>query len=1002
MKLAERMTAAEKLGKPAAPVQTGAGAANLVVTPPAAPSTAPAAPGVQNAPKSSTEIIQEIEARVNEAAKRAAAPGKPAPTKPGQKGLDTGNAPPASPPAAPTATDQGKDKTKTEPGAGVNAGKPPSDTGAATGILGKPDAGKGAPLGSPSATKPGTETKKPLPPPPNTPGVETNKPPLPPPPPPPHSSWWSMRGAIAGLGTLLVVVAGALGIKTLRGRRKAATEVKSPGEPAVAAGKATLTTKDGNDEEVTFKVGDRFYQVDEKTGAINGPYTIKDISSGGVLTDEKGVLYAPGMELLFNNEASAKKKSDEIIASVKPGAQPKRLDLNPAPPPTPPTSGATPPAPSWWSRLRPSALGTAFKTWRGKGKTTTGAGAPGGPAVTKDITTWPAKDGNGDEVIFEKGHVFFEVDATTGDIYGPHEILKITAAGVLVNRNGEERSPATHLLFDNAVSAQRKSRKIIASKRPSPDKTNEISSLLEDIRKNTDNAAFRNNLGNAYYRLGKFKEAAQSYQEAIRLQSDNPVYQDNLGNTCLMLGRYEEAVQAFKKAVELRPDNVFFQNNLGIAYYELGLLAEAVQAFGEAVRLDPSLLSGLPKDVQAALSGKPAGGATNPTPPPTPPSSGAKPPAPSWRSRLRPSALLAAAKSWRDRGKAATGAGAPAAKTPPKEETGEIKVILEDINSNPNDATLYRRLSIAYYDLGRFEEALEAIQKAVSLQSGNVLNQSRLGWVYYKLGRLEDAVQAFREAVALDPSVLSILPGDVQTALSGKPAGDAKNPLPPPPAGKTTLQAKDGNGEDVTFEVGKRFYQVNAKTGSISDRPPIDEINAGILVAFGESYSPEAHLLFDNEVSAKRKSEEIKAKAPAAKEEAAHHYATGNYFYSKGEYEKALQPYQEAIRLEPSNATYQNKLGNTFFALGRFPEAVRCYQEAVRLEPNEVIYQHNLGSAYNKQGNYADAVPPYEATVRLEPNNATYQNGLGHTYYTLRRYADAVPPYEAAVRLEPN
>jgi uncharacterized protein (AIM24 family) len=86
-------------------------------------------------------------------------------------------------------------------------------------------------------------------------------------------------------------------------------------------------------------------------------------------------------------------------------------------------------------------------------------------------------------------------------------------------------------------------------------------------------------LGQAYYRLSRFDDAAGVWQ---RLVDDNPVEpaaRVNLGLACLKSKRYVDAVKQLEIALDLNPDHKKAMNYLGLALLESGHLARAREWF---------------------------------------------------------------------------------------------------------------------------------------------------------------------------------------------------------------------------------------------------------------------------------------------------------------------------------------------------------------------------------------------------------------------------------------
>jgi hypothetical protein len=89
---------------------------------------------------------------------------------------------------------------------------------------------------------------------------------------------------------------------------------------------------------------------------------------------------------------------------------------------------------------------------------------------------------------------------------------------------------------------------------------------------------------------------------------------------------------------------------------------------------------------------------------------------------------------------------------------GERRVILFDIEKykrileiNPQNAFAWDTLGGQYKALGEYEEAINAFQKAVSLDSSKAHYFHHLGLVYAAVERFDDAIAAFELVIEIDP-----------------------------------------------------------------------------------------------------------------------------------------------------------------------------------------------------------------------------------------------------------
>jgi tetratricopeptide (TPR) repeat protein len=71
----------------------------------------------------------------------------------------------------------------------------------------------------------------------------------------------------------------------------------------------------------------------------------------------------------------------------------------------------------------------------------------------------------------------------------------------------------------------------------------------------------------------------------------------------------------------------------------------------------------------------------------------------------------------------------------------------------------------------------------------------------------------------------------------------------------------------------------------------------------------------------------------------------GIAYRDKGQYDRAIQDYDEAIRLIPNDGKLFNNRGTAYFSKGQFDRAIRDYDEAIRLDPKNAEFIDNRRSA---------------------------------------------------------
>jgi tetratricopeptide (TPR) repeat protein len=104
----------------------------------------------------------------------------------------------------------------------------------------------------------------------------------------------------------------------------------------------------------------------------------------------------------------------------------------------------------------------------------------------------------------------------------------------------------------------------------------------------------------------------------------------------------------------------------------------------------------------------------------------------------------------------------------------------------------------------------------------------------------------------------------------------------------------------------------------------------------------------------------------------------GNAWQDKGDNDRAIADYSEAIRLDPKNAAYLNNRCWARAIAGReLPLAVTDCTEALRIAPNDANIMDSRGFAYLRLSRLDDALADYDEALKLNPKQAGSLYGRG-------------------------
>jgi tetratricopeptide (TPR) repeat protein len=95
----------------------------------------------------------------------------------------------------------------------------------------------------------------------------------------------------------------------------------------------------------------------------------------------------------------------------------------------------------------------------------------------------------------------------------------------------------------------------------------------------------------------------------------------------------------------------------------------------------------------------------------------------------------------------------------------------------------------------------------------------------------------------------------------------------------------------------------------------------------------------------------------------------GVAWYERGDYEKAVEFSQKAIRLNPGYAAPLNNLGVAYAKQGKFTVALECYEKATCLEPHYATAFYNIGVTFYKLGDQDKAVEYFKKAFVQDPKH---------------------------------
>lgn len=125
----------------------------------------------------------------------------------------------------------------------------------------------------------------------------------------------------------------------------------------------------------------------------------------------------------------------------------------------------------------------------------------------------------------------------------------------------------------------------------------------------------------------------------------------------------------------------------------------------------------------------------------------------------------------------------------------------------------------------------------------------------------------------------------------------------------------------------------------------------------------------------------------------------GMALYNKGDNEAAIRSYDEAIAINPKYAAAYNDRANVHFRMKEYDKAISGYDDAIRLQPRDPVLYGNRGNTYRMKGDYDRALRDFDDAIRLNPREAGSIYGRSQVYADKGDAARALADLDEAIRL---
>ena len=518
-----------------------------------------------------------------------------------------------------------------------------------------------------------------------------------------------------------------------------------------------------------------------------------------------------------------------------------------------------------------------------------------------------------------------------------------------------------------------------------------------------------NNLGDGLRELQRWDEAAQAYGKAIELKPDFALSHHNLGDILVKKEDWEGAIAAYQKAINLDPNFVWSHYNLAEVYVKLDQWDEAVEAYRQVLKTQTDLVDveeklnqALHQQVKArletALSYYRKAIENDPTD------------VESYQKALeiKPDDIqisMGLAKAWTIQGEIEKAFQIYQSIIIYASFSAEVYFNLSDIliqmqqleeaneykykvlefsddccsiyynlvvvfcsqenwelalktyqkidekypnfwENNPTDYKIHHQLGDVLLEHFKFNQAVIAYQRSISLNPYFAWSYCNLGITLYELEHWEEAINNFYKAIELNPNLV-----------------------------------------DSYYYIGEVFYNLKNLDEAIKFYSKALEIDSNFTLAQEN---------LQKVLKQKKKSEQT------THETFDFYYNQALFSQSKGELKPALDYFKKAIEISPDFYKAYLKIADILVLQDQLDEAIINYRKAIEINPSEVWSYNNLGEALVHKGRISEAIQAYQSAIQVDSKFCLSYARLGEALERQEELDKAIEFYSKALEIDPN
>jgi superkiller protein 3 len=290
------------------------------------------------------------------------------------------------------------------------------------------------------------------------------------------------------------------------------------------------------------------------------------------------------------------------------------------------------------------------------------------------------------------------------------------------------------------------------------------------------------------------------------------------------------------------------------------------------------------------------------------------------------------------------------------------KVLLYETKES-NKGSIYSIIGFAYTQLGRYDEALNYLKRAVELAPNDPYNYSSLSLLYKAQGNFDEAIVQMKKMMELEKQATPKSYYFLASAYYNR-------------------ARKNGADEDYVeaIRLSKKALEINNAIASV-------------YLLLGHIYKfYKAGAMADEALANYKKAAEYEPNDPTI-----YFHLADLYFARKHNDEAAIEYFKKAIELKPDYAQAYWSLGQVYRHKKDDAAAIKQELKAIESDPKHLNAYFELADIYKAQKNYPEAIRYLERAAEIAHEDFYPYKELAKIYEAQQKNEEAIHYYKEAM-----